>query len=114
MLIGLVAKNGILIVEFANQRREEGLSIFAAIVDATSARLRPILMTTMSTVLGTLPLAFSFGSEGRMSMGIAVVGGLIIGTLFTLFIVPAIYTYFATEERAVEKVAGESEVVAEP
>src|SRR5690606_4385222 len=98
MLIGLVAKNVILIVEFANQRREDGLSIYAAIVNAASARLRPILMTTMSTVLGTLPLVFSYGSEGRMSMGVAVVGGLLIGTFFTLFIVPAIYTYFASEK----------------
>lgn len=104
MLIGLVAKNGILIVEFANHRQEEGLSIIEAIVDATSARLRPILMTTMSTVLGTLPLALSFGSEGRMSMGIAVLGGLIIGTFFTLFVIPAIYTYFA-QKRTVKKEA---------
>lgn len=104
MLIGLVAKNGILIVEFANQRQEEGLSIMEAIVDATSARLRPILMTTLSTVLGTLPLAMSFGSEGRMSMGIAVLGGLIIGTFFTLFIIPVLYTYFA-QKRSVQKEA---------
>lgn len=102
MLIGLVAKNGILIVEFANHRKEEGLSITEAIVDAASARLRPILMTTMSTVLGTLPLALSFGSEGRMSMGIAVLGGLIIGTFFTLFVIPVIYTCFA-QKKVVEK-----------
>lgn len=111
MLIGLVAKNGILIVEFANQRREDGLSIYAAIVNAASARLRPILMTTMSTVLGTLPLVFSYGSEGRMSMGVAVVGGLLIGTFFTLFIVPAIYTYFASE-KSTEEIKEKSEVVA--
>lgn len=97
MLIGLVAKNGILIIEFANQRKEAGLSVVEAAVEAASARFRPILMTTLSTVLGTIPLALSFSSEGRMSMGIAVIGGLIIGTFFTLFIIPAIYSYLSPE-----------------
>ena len=97
MLIGLVAKNGILIIEFANQRKQAGLSVAEAVIEAANARFRPILMTTLSTVLGTIPLALSFSSEGRMSMGIAVIGGLIIGTFFTLFIIPAIYTYLSKE-----------------
>lgn len=110
MLIGLVAKNGILIIEFANQRRDSGLSVTEAVIDAANARFRPILMTTLSTVLGTLPLAFSFSSEGRMSMGIAVIGGLIIGTFFTLFVIPAMYTYLSKENRISEEVATGKEV----
>ncbi len=97
MLIGLVAKNGILIVEFANQRREAGLSVQEAVIDASVARLRPVLMTTFSTILGILPIALALGAgaESRVPMGIAVIGGLSIGTLLTLFVIPAIYTYLA-------------------
>lgn len=97
MLIGLVTKNGILIVEFANQRQEAGLSIMEAIQDAAVARFRPILMTSLSTVLGILPIALALGAgaESRTSMGIAVIGGLIIGTLFTLYVIPAVYSYFS-------------------
>ena len=96
MLIGLVSKNGILIVEFANQRKANGMSINDSIVGAAKARFRPILMTSMSTVLGVLPIALALGagSESRVSMGIAVVGGLIFATILTLFVIPAIYTYF--------------------
>ena len=95
MLIGLVSKNGILIVEFANQRKQEGLSVMEAIRDASVARFRPILMTSLSTVLGAVPMAMATGSgaESRVSMGIALVGGLIFATLLTLFVIPAIYTY---------------------
>lgn len=102
MLIGLVTKNGILIVEFANQRQEAGLSIMEAIQDAAVARFRPILMTTLSTVLGILPIALALGAgaESRTSMGIAVIGGLIIGTLFTLYVIPAIYSYFSPVKSA--------------
>jgi multidrug efflux pump len=101
MLIGLVTKNGILIVEFANQRQEQGLSLMEAIKDASVARFRPILMTTCSTVLGILPLAVSLGtgSESRVSLGIAVVGGLLVGTFLSLFLIPAIYTYFASDKQ---------------
>lgn len=98
MLIGLVAKNGILIVEFANQRQLMGEDKFRAIREAAALRLRPILMTSASTVLGLLPLMFATGegANGRIAMGTAVVGGMLFSTLLTMFIVPAIYTYVST------------------
>lgn len=98
MLIGLVAKNGILIVEFANQKQEAGEDKVTAIKDAAIQRLRPILMTSASTILGLLPLAYATGegSAGRVAMGVAVVGGMLISTFLTMFIVPAIYTYVST------------------
>ena len=98
MLIGLVAKNGILIVEFANQRQKSGEDKMTAIKEASIQRLRPILMTSLSTVLGLLPLMFATGEgcNGRVAMGTAVVGGMIISTLLTMFVVPAIYTYVST------------------
>lgn len=97
MLIGLVTKNGILIVEFANQRQRQGLSIKEAIMDASAARFRPILMTSISTVLGILPIALALGAgaESRTSMGIAVIGGLIIGSFLTLYVIPAMYSMFS-------------------
>jgi multidrug efflux pump len=99
MLIGIVTKNGILIVEFANQRKAQGLPLMEAIVDAAAARFRPILMTSLSTVLGILPIALALGagSESRVPMGIAVIGGLLLGTLLTLYVIPAIYSYFSRE-----------------
>ncbi|GHT53518.1 hypothetical protein FACS189446_1140 [Bacteroidia bacterium] len=98
MLIGLVAKNGILIVEFANQRQETGMSKLEAIEGAAIQRLRPILMTSLCTVLGLLPLAFASaeGANSRVAMGVSVIGGMIVSTFLTLFIVPAVYTYFST------------------
>ncbi len=98
MLIGLVSKNGILIVEFANQRKAKGMTIYESIVGAAKARFRPILMTSLSTVLGILPIALALGagSESRVSMGIAVIGGLIFSTILTLFVIPAIYTYLTS------------------
>jgi multidrug efflux pump len=105
MLIGLVTKNGILIVEFANQRREAGRPIREAVIEAASARLRPVLMTTLATLLGTLPIALALGagSESRVPMGIAILGGLTIGTALTLYVVPAVYTYVTSKKlRTVE------------
>ena len=98
MLIGLVAKNGILIVEFANQRQRMGEEKKVAIQEASVQRLRPILMTSVSTILGLLPLMFASGegSAGRVAMGTAVVGGMLISTMLTMFVVPAIYSFVAT------------------
>lgn len=98
MLIGLVAKNGILIVEFANQKQEGGENKMQAIRDAALQRLRPILMTSASTVLGLIPLAFATGegANQRIAMGTAVVGGMLVSTFLTMYIVPAIYSYIST------------------
>jgi multidrug efflux pump len=106
MLIGLVTKNGILIVEFANQRKATGISKTEAVIDSATSRLRPILMTSLSTILGILPIALALGagSESRVSMGIAVIGGLIFSTFLTLFIVPAIYSYFSRKTASVSNI----------
>lgn len=100
MLIGLVTKNGILIVEFANQLREQGVSKADAILQASEARFRPILMTTLATVLGALPIALALGAgaESRMSMGIAVIGGLVFSLLLTLFVIPAMYSFLSPKK----------------
>ncbi len=104
MLIGLVTKNGILIVEFANQRQNAGANKLKAIIEAAVQRLRPILMTSISTVLGLLPLMFATGegANGRIAMGTAVVGGLLISTLLTLFLIPAMYVYLSTDREVKE------------
>ena len=109
MLIGLVTKNGILIVEFANQKKAQGLNTIDAVIEAARLRLRPILMTSLSTILGTLPIALALGagSEARVSMGIAVIGGLIFSTGLTLFIVPAIYSYLSDKKKTVSNVTAE-------
>ncbi|HUW93532.1 MAG TPA: efflux RND transporter permease subunit [Bacteroidales bacterium] len=97
MLIGMVAKNGILIVEFANQRQRAGLSVIEAVREAAISRFRPILMTSLTTILGIMPLALATGAgaESRISMGVTVVGGLFFATFLTLFVVPAVYSYLA-------------------
>jgi multidrug efflux pump len=101
-LMGLISKHGILIVEFANELQAAGRSKLDAIVEASSVRLRPILMTTAAMVLGVLPLviASGAGAAGRKSMGIVIFTGLSIGTLFTLFVVPAMYLFFGADHHA--------------
>jgi multidrug efflux pump len=108
MLIGLVSKNGILMVEFANQRKLAGMRKVEAIKFAAAARFRPILMTSISTILGVLPLALGLGegAQSRIAMGVAVIGGLILSTFLTLFIVPAIYSYISTETKSIKKDEG--------
>ena len=105
MLIGLVTKNGILIVEFANQRKEEGMDVEEAIYGAAVSRLRPILMTSMSTILGILPIALALGAgaESRVPMGAAVIGGLAFSTVLTLFVIPGVYTYLTSKKGVLAK-----------
>ena len=101
-LVGLIAKNGILIVEFANHLRDQGLNKFEAVIEAASTRLRPVLMTSVATVVGHFPLviATGAGAGSRNSIGIVLVTGMIVGTIFTLFVVPAIYTVVASSRKA--------------
>lgn len=98
VLIGIVTKNGILIVEFAEQRKEAGLSIREGIVDASARRFRPILMTNLATILGALPIALALGgaSTSRIPMGVAIIGGLTFSLVLTLYVIPALYTYIAS------------------
>lgn len=99
MLIGLVTKNGILIVEFANQKREQGMNKMDAVLAAASQRLRPILMTSLATSLGALPIAMSLGaaSTSRIPLGIVIVGGILFSLILTLLVIPAIYTFLASK-----------------
>ncbi len=101
MLIGLVTKNGILIIEFANQLRKKGLKVREALIEASTARLRPILMTSLATMLGALPIAMALGagSKSRMGMGIVIIGGLLLSMVLTLFVIPAIYSYFVKDKK---------------
>ncbi|MFL6695210.1 MAG: efflux RND transporter permease subunit [Ramlibacter sp.] len=115
-LVGLITKHGILIVEFANQLREQGLELVDAVVKAASQRLRPILMTTGAMVLGAIPLALATGAgaESRVQIGWVIVGGMSLGTMLTIFVVPTMYLLFArrsvpgaNKAEAVEEVAGQ-------
>jgi multidrug efflux pump len=101
MLIGLVTKNGILIVEFANQLKEQGKNKMEAILEASSMRLRAILMTSLATMLGALPIALALGagSHSRVSMGIVVIGGLMFSLILTLYVIPAVYSYLSREKK---------------
>ena len=103
MLIGLVTKNGILIVEFANQRRDAGASVLKAIKDAAASRFRPILMTNISSIFAILPIALALGAgaESRVSMGIAVIGGLLFGTMLSLYIIPVMYVLITSKKRVI-------------
>ncbi|HOI31242.1 MAG: efflux RND transporter permease subunit [Bacteroidales bacterium] len=111
MLIGLVSKNGILIVEFANQRKAQGLNKIDAIHSASVARFRPILMTSLSTILGAVPIALALGagSESRVAMGTAVIGGLTFATLLTLFVIPAMYAYVSESQKSVSNVGEQTD-----
>ncbi|HMH23479.1 MAG TPA: efflux RND transporter permease subunit [Puia sp.] len=102
MLIGLVTKNGILIIEFTNQKREHGMSKMDAVVEAASQRLRPILMTSLATSLGALPIALSLGAAAtsRIPLGIVVVGGIMFSLILTLFVIPAVYTFISSTHKA--------------
>ncbi len=117
MLIGLVTKNGILIVEFANQLREKGASVKDAAIKAATLRMRPIIMTTLATVFGATPIALALGAAGksRMAMGIVVMGGLLFSLALTLYVIPVMYTYLArkkdyTRMRRIERIARESDI----
>jgi hydrophobe/amphiphile efflux-1 (HAE1) family protein len=105
MLIGLVTKNGILIIEFANQLREKGLLVKDALIEAATARMRPILMTSLATILGALPIAMALGSgsKSRMGMGIVIIGGLFLSMVLTLFVIPAIYSYLVKDKKEVSE-----------
>jgi len=100
-LVGLITKHGILIVEFANQLRDEGRSIRDAVIEAAALRLRPILMTTGAMVLGAVPLALAqgAGAESRIQIGMVIVGGMSLGTVLTLFVVPTFYTLLTRGKR---------------
>jgi multidrug efflux pump len=102
-LVGLITKHGILIVEFANQLQEKGMAVKEAVLDAATLRLRPILMTTGAMVLGAIPLALAHGAgaESRRPIGWVIVGGLLLGTLLTLFVVPTVYSLLARRHRLV-------------
>ncbi len=104
MLIGLVTKNGILIVEFANQKQRKGETKIPAAIDAAVARLRPILMTTLATTLGALPIAMAFGSAGksRVPLGIVIIGGMLFALILTLYVVPAMYSFLSLKKKVPE------------
>jgi multidrug efflux pump len=101
MLLGLVTKNGILIIEFTNQLRKKGLKVKEALIEASTARLRPILMTSLATILGALPIAMALGagSKSRMGMGIVIIGGLLLSMVLTLFVIPAMYSYLVKDKK---------------
>jgi multidrug efflux pump len=115
-LVGLITKNGILIVEFANQLQDQGRSRLEAVIEASALRLRPILMTTSAMVLGAVPLAMAVGAgaESRNQIGLVIVGGLVLGTLLTLFVVPTVYTLLARDRSAKPRAAEPADAATHP
>ncbi len=108
LLLGLIKKNGIMLVDFAIMRRREGLGVETASVEAAIERLRPILMTTFAAIFGALPMAMGFGADGssRQPMGLCIVGGLIVAQILTLFCTPVFYVYMEyLQERYLDKIA---------
>jgi multidrug efflux pump len=107
MLIGIVTKNGILIVEFANQKKYAGMDMRQAALEAATQRFRPILMTSLATVLGALPIAFALGAgtKSRTSMGIVIIGGLLFALVLTLYVIPALYTFISGRKKKFENQA---------
>jgi multidrug efflux pump subunit AcrB len=107
VLLGLVTKNGILIVEFANQKREQGLPKLQAVQEAAISRLRPIMMTSLATMLGALPIALALGAgaKSRVSMGMVIIGGLLFSGFLTLYVIPVVYEFLSgkRKEVAIEK-----------
>ncbi len=101
MLIGLVTKNGILIIEFTNQLRKRGMNVHDALIEASTARLRPILMTSLATILGAMPIAMALGAgaKSRMGMGIVIIGGLMLSMVLTLYVIPAIYSFLVKDKK---------------
>jgi multidrug efflux pump subunit AcrB len=101
VLVGIVTKNGILIVEFANQKRLEGQDRMQAVLNAAAERVRPIIMTSLATALGALPLAISLSgaSNSRVPMGLAIIGGLLFSLVLTLFVIPALYTFISAKKK---------------
>lgn len=109
-LVGIVTKNGILIVEFANQRRVQGFAVNEAVIDAATQRFRPILMTSLATAFGALPIALALGAaaKSRISLGIVIIGGLLFSLVLTLYVIPALYTYLSSRHQ-VSKVLEDKE-----
>ncbi len=101
VLLGLVTKNGILIVEFANQKREQGLPKLQAVKEAAVSRLRPIMMTSLATILGALPIALALGAgaKSRVSMGIVIIGGLLFSGFLTLYVIPVVYNFLSRNKK---------------
>jgi multidrug efflux pump subunit AcrB len=113
MLVGLVTKNGIMIVEFANQKQELGIPKLQATMEAATARLRPILMTSLATILGALPIALALGAgaKSRIPMGVVIVGGMLFSLVLTLYVIPVIYAVFATKKEKAGEVNKEELLV---
>ena len=114
MLIGLITKNGILIVEFANQLRDQGMEKVQAVIESASLRLRPILMTSLATTFGAIPIALATGAgaESRQAIGWVIVGGVSVGTLFTLYVIPTMYTFIVGERKLISREELEAEIAA--